>query len=527
MPQYLLAAEADKIQDLIFRASKLREVVGGSQLLSRFEDDEETSSAFQLLRTKTAPTSKVITAGGGSFRLLFATETAAQEFGYKLAEVYRLATGGVMSVANPVLYDGDYRSASEKADAALRQAKITGGQGRASDHLPHIAFCASCGVALASEFEKTEEKYLCPVCRAKGNERRSEQTDRFLKPFYEEVVKPDSLKPHDWPGKTVDQDPAGTLADARHYVAYLVADGNNMGKVFGQCNHDQAQKLSQRLSPLLRTCLAQPARTLLETQPEFQKKKLIPVLPLILGGDDVFALLPAKWAIDFAGRFCRAYEEAVAKELTELHLSLDPTPTMAAAVVICKANYPYYLAYQAGHDRLKEAKRLAKRAALETGISSSVVDFEIIRGSQLVQPGGTEGRDRVQDTLRPYWLNGNVPTQWGVTLETLLSQRSRLINLPRRRHAQLRHYFDELRGLSETEADQRRGRLEQVRQRIARKEEDELNLKAVMQTLGEPESGWFREVKTSTDRWLAHGLPDLLDAWDFTHKVDEIDRGEE
>jgi len=48
-----------------------------------------------------------------------------------------------------------------------------------------------------------------------------------------------------------------------------------------------------------------------------------------------------------------------------------------------------------------------------------------------------------------------------------------------------------------------------------------------MQTLGEPESGWFREVKTSTDRWLAHGLPDLLDAWDFTHKVDEIDRGEE
>ena len=33
---YLLAAEADKIQDLIFRSSRLREVVGASQLLTRF-----------------------------------------------------------------------------------------------------------------------------------------------------------------------------------------------------------------------------------------------------------------------------------------------------------------------------------------------------------------------------------------------------------------------------------------------------------------------------------------------------------
>ena len=36
MPRYLLAAEADKIQDFIFRAAKLREVVGGSRLLARF-----------------------------------------------------------------------------------------------------------------------------------------------------------------------------------------------------------------------------------------------------------------------------------------------------------------------------------------------------------------------------------------------------------------------------------------------------------------------------------------------------------
>lgn len=529
MTQSLLAAEADKIQDLIFRASKLREVVGGSQLLSRFEDDDDPSSAFELLRAKIAPTSEVVTAGGGSFRVLFATEAAAHEFGYKLAEVYRLATGGLMSVAQPVPYDGDYHLASEKAEAALRRAKISGGHGRAVEHLPYIAFCASCGTALANEFDATAEKYLCPVCRAKGNERRVEQADKFLKPFYREVIGQDNDQGYDWPGKDFDLDPPGEVArfDARSYVAYLVADGNNMGKVFGQCEREQAQQLSRRLSPLLLQCLAQPTRMLLTTQPEFKDRKFIPVLPLILGGDDLFALLPAKWAIDFAGRFCRAYDEAIVKELKDLGLSFDPSPTMAAAVVICKANYPYYLAYQIGHDRLKEAKKLAKLVALDTGKSSSVVNFEIVRGSQLVHSSGAGNSNVVRDSLRPYWLSEAIPPKWGLPLETMLNQRKPLSSLPRRRHAQLRHYFSALHGMDEVKADERKSRLEQILRRIAREEEDEQNLKAVMQALGDADSGWLREVETNTHRWLAHGLPDLLDAWDFTLKVDEIDLGEE
>lgn len=48
MTGYLLAAEADKIQDFVFRASHLREVSGASALLDRF--CEQAPQA--LLRTK-------------------------------------------------------------------------------------------------------------------------------------------------------------------------------------------------------------------------------------------------------------------------------------------------------------------------------------------------------------------------------------------------------------------------------------------------------------------------------------------
>jgi hypothetical protein len=75
MTQYLLAAEADKIQDFVFRSSRLREVVGGSQLLSRFCQDVPA-----LLKPPGDCMDIVISAGGG-FRILFDDENQARLFG--------------------------------------------------------------------------------------------------------------------------------------------------------------------------------------------------------------------------------------------------------------------------------------------------------------------------------------------------------------------------------------------------------------------------------------------------------------
>ena len=94
MARYLLAAEADKIQDLIFRSSRLREVVGASQLLTRFCKMVPDS----LIDAET----EIIISDGGSFRILFKNENTAKIFGEYLCEIYRLATGGTLTVAEPV-----------------------------------------------------------------------------------------------------------------------------------------------------------------------------------------------------------------------------------------------------------------------------------------------------------------------------------------------------------------------------------------------------------------------------------------
>lgn len=519
MAEFLLAAEADRIQDLLFRSAQLREVVGGSQLLSRFCDDVP-----ELLG---AEEDQVITSAGGSFRLKFENEDTdeaertAREFGAALAEAYYRATGGRLSVAEPVSMAGGYASASREAGEKLRQAKRSG-RSVATPHIPFIAFCESCGVGLAEAHEsrvpeEREGHYVCPSCRAKAAEREQYSRGKFLAEFYEENVNSDA----DWPPtpEIVAQD------DPRDYVAYIVADGDGMGRIFGACNEDQAKALSETMNDVLRKALAEPTRRYMKNEVAKQASH-VPVLPLILGGDDLFALVPARWGLDFARQLCRTFQDKMTafvrrEEIAlngQYHGETDLTVTMSAAVVICKANYPYYLAHQIGEERLSATKRAVK-ALGDTGVRLSAVDFEIVLGSQAA-PHTRKGTRR--STLRPYWVTeGEGPSRWGLPISKLLDWRYRLVDTPSRRLSQLREHFDRIRQQS---ADQWDAGLRDILGRIERDrpagEHDPV--RTALEDLGGVNlASWYElDRKSDEDFRRGHGMPDLLRAWDWTLNLD-------
>lgn len=538
MTRYLLAAEADQIQDFIFRATHLREVVGGSQILTRFGDRKKgCPSALQV------PDLDVVVSGGGSFRVLFDTPDQATLFGERLAEIYRQATDGSLTVINqpePVNDDDDkdFARASHVAQERLRGAKRWRYGGLTTAQLPYVAFCASCGVGLAVGHQKRHDKaereqYLCDACRAKGIERAEESLGEFLEPFVRAVVgqgqDPDR---YIWPGKMKGRakagqeiDPTDDLGrfDQRNYVAYLVADGNNMGQVFDRCSKAQMRQLSEEMTQTLRASLAETTRTLkleqAEVDPDF-----IPALPLILGGDDLFALLPAPWALDFARHFCEQFEERMTQLIDRLELARrDELPeriTVAASVVVCKVNYPFYLAHTVGHERLDNAKQLTKRLAKDraNGKMLSVVDFEVILGSQA---GAKPAEETYRATLRPYWVTGgDVPAGWGLKLDALLAQRLALRTLPKKRLAQLRalYYPSALPEDDQASLTRWYAQRDALLKRIERDPEIARQVKEAFEALGGTD--WHASQRTADDDWHGHALPDLLEAWDFAFRLD-------
>lgn len=525
MPEYLMAAEADKIQDLIFRSTHLREVVGGSQLLSRFCDPKSG-----MLPTLPDPAEFIVN-DGGSFRIYYKGENAQPlvTYGDNLAETYREYLGGTLTVAKPVEYKDGFKDTNEAAQKALRTAKMHTPGFTAVEQHPFVAFCVSCGIGLAKAHQRLDPRnedqqpqYLCPTCLCKARERHQKRSRYFLDPFAKAVTG-DAYQEFDWALTPEDV----KVFDSRDYVAYILADGNGMGKVFSNCpDKDSLCELSKSLPRILRNSLAEATQVLMKRTGEFQNGKyqnLIPTLPLILAGDDLFALIPAPWALDFARALAERYELNMQNN-GNLPNGVESL-TMGVAVVICKANYPYYLAHERGEELLSEAKQLGKRLGYEKEKSPcSAITFDIILGSRLVEE---REDDNYRPTLKPYWLGEEEPG-WGIAIESLIQQRFLLKNLPHRRLSQARTFFDHLpQGVGHEVRKAREAwqkRLQNLLERIAHNPEHRDAAENAIKALGSGRGkDAFYEVNRSVDEkpWHGHALPDLLDAWDFSFSLDK------
>ena len=533
MVQYLLAAEADKIQDFVFRSSRLREVVGGSQLLSRF--CEEVPFLLRPSRTKK---DVVINAGGG-FRIIFDDKDQARDFGGHLAEIYRRATECSLTVAEPVEMKCGFGLANEEAEKELRKAKRWRLDWQSQEQMPYMAFCASCGVGLAVEYrgyhEDEDKQYLCTSCLNKSAERKShrqvDELGSFLRDFYQVVLKESvKLEKAGWPGKEryngrSEKDPTEDIADydPRRYVAYLLADGNSMGEVFGECNEsDQMKELSDGLANALRQALAAPTKVIMERNGLKDNPDFIPVLPLILGGDDLFALIPAPWALDFAQLFCQVYESEMEKLVNELGLNV-PKPTVSVAVVICKSKHPYKLAHEVGEVRLKEAKRIGKQAIMRDNKPSSTINFEVVLGGRLVtdNPVGA-----MRPTLRPYWvITKEEVSGWGLSIQCLIEQRFKLSAVPNKRLSELQNLYDPInipKSIRSEDINPWQSMLLRLLNRIKQRDKDQGNdIETALKLFGGNERGYWLRVDRYEDAWYGHGLPDLLETWDFALKLNE------
>ncbi|RRR73726.1 MAG: hypothetical protein EI684_08440 [Candidatus Viridilinea halotolerans] len=511
----LLAAEADKIQDFVFRAARLRQVTGGSALLTRF-CQQVPQECLGLANEQ------IVVNDGGAFRLLFADEATAHAAGCELADLYYMATGCNLSVAAPVTIKAHetFGAANERAGLLLRAAKLNHAP-QAVAHLPYLAFCASTGVELAFDYGVArgggQKQYLSLASSYKRREAGDDGKEAFIKKFIEDVVgaegRPEVCRVPDDPdlfGRAGGYDP-------RDYVAYLVADGNGIGALFGRCqSSEHAHALSCELGRITRQCLATATQCLMKVDPGKQPD-LVPVLPLILGGDDLVALLPASYALAVAQKFCHEFEQAMANSIATIpELVAAPKPTMAAAVVICKAKYPFQLAIQQGQELLKEAKRLSKQGAKQR----SAVNFAVIVGNRLADPDAARNSPKLRPTLRPYWVGADA-TREAIPLQWLLEARFQLRALPQKRQAELLAHFERTDFREMVWHNDLQAIVERIISLAPNKSRE---LETALEQLGCGEKSandeaHYRRIYRATTSFQGSALPEVLTAWDFLYDL--------
>ena len=270
--------------------------------------------------------------------------------------------------------------------------------------------------------------------------------------------------------------------DSRQYVAYLLADGNGMGEAFNACTPQQASKMSEKVSDITYKALAEASNGLMGVQA--RPRAEMPLLPLIMGGDDVFALLPANWALDVACRYAENYQEAMTNlwEQEGIKAAIEQNrqangddkeaiATLGVAVVICKSSYPYKSAHEFGEALLKQVKDESK--ALNE--PQSMVGISWIVGSTVAKV--------------PFF-----PAYTLSDAQFLIGQRKKLNDMPSRVREGSRQALD-----PSLEAEERGERFKTILARYQRND-------------GEEKANLLRQ----SHEYLSNdGLYELLNLWDF------------
>ena len=166
---------------------------------------------------------------------------------------------------------------------------------------------------------------------------------------------------------------------------------------------------------------------------ELTQETVVPIVPVLVGGDDVTVYTDGRYAIPFVEAYIRHYERLTKDDdlLSVLaivaggkkagaperdHFEIDdyiiqePGPlTASAGVAIVGRNFPFHIAYDLAECLVSRGKKLGKKKG---EVPCSTIDFHILRDTTVLDPDETrkEYKGRAQ---RPFLVGHYAPQRIG------------------------------------------------------------------------------------------------------------------
>lgn len=406
----VVAIEIDQRQKYLFETDRLKEMLGASRIMARTVEVAERLFDEKAELHLHAPVSGAIHAWAPVARKAALLHAAWQlrlwldDRGVSHTCVYAEVAEGCF-VGEGAREDQSLESAIKEVATRLDRRKgARGGE----DARPACALFATCEI---HGHEPFDEKDDCERPWAAGDARRERAgyrarrkldewmshrdelfNDALLEPFEERfremgVSPPAAMRPQTF----VDlADAEGGVEGAERkdsYIAFVCGDGDGMGQLLKKIewnsrswddrrapwarNRDFAREYANCIETAFRKAVAQVVipdagtAARLKSRWEREGKRIpLPLLPQLLGGDDLWMVVDRKYALSFCLKFGTAYEEAAREGKTlrkaaELFDEGNPL-TLSFGVAFAKAGFPANAMTDVAHGLLSSAKSLRK-----------------------------------------------------------------------------------------------------------------------------------------------------------------------
>ena len=142
---------------------------------------------------------------------------------------------------------------------------------------------------------------------------------------------------------------------------------------------------------------------------------VVPIVPVLVGGDDVTVYTDGRYAIPFAEAYIRHYEELTEKDELLKQLAVvagakkaGPLTASAGAAIVGR-NFPFHIAYDLAEELVSRGKELGKYPGT---VPCSTINFHVLRDATVLYPDDTldEYKGRTQ---RPFLIGHYAPERIG------------------------------------------------------------------------------------------------------------------
>ena len=477
MSNVLVMLQTNNNQPFIFSSPRLREQIGASfeiTLLSRWVKEE----AEKLLKQKPLPTSFWVSDSSGKVIVRFTNDEGAPKNLAKqlirevtlraLTDAPGLDVTGVFIEATSNMVDADdlqeldrvfLEYSLNRRPAAARFPQFPFLERGSDSALP--ASASLCDLKLIQEplkpnsFDESSPLSLpSRVKRVFASTSRKRQVDDVQKRLAKqgkELKQEPPLDPTTLAAAFQDGEEFENVKNMLSLVGVVHIDGNGVGAIMRDlgCAHRAVQKfgvstisdeeskglqsfimeVNCRLDNVVKDAIALSWYYVQELTPD----TVVPIVPVLVGGDDVTVYTDGRYAIPFAEAYIHHYERLTKDDdlLSVLaivaggkkadaperdHFEIDdyiiqnPGPlTASAGVAIVGRNFPFHIAYDLAEELVSRGKKLGKKPWT---VPCSTINFHVLRDATVLDPDETldEYKGRAQ---RPFLVGCYAPDRIG------------------------------------------------------------------------------------------------------------------